>query len=691
MINFHSRIARKRKGLTLLELLVVIVILAVISAIAIPTFLSVINQSKVRTAEVTAAAIQHDAWDIATANGQSAPTAQDYSQAVAETDTTAAGTGVLAAGSGVNLGGKLAFTLTTDTVPFVASHSYGVVSAAPPDTVSSAPTGSGVAFMSGVSGTAVFAHSTSAGSITTWAENCTVATSLVAAADLQSRCTIATAPSAPSGVTAKVTTTSHTTTVGLPPTSTTGYEITWSGGSLFVPAGTFHATVSTTAPVTVVTVSKSSGTSQPAGSGSGGVTTVSTAPATSTTSAPVVDYTCGSTVTVTWKPPATNGSSISSYTVQSTTGGLSTTVGGSTTTAKFYTLSTGKSFAFKVDASNAAGTGPWSAASNTVTITASCSLSNVTDASAGGNFSCAVGGGHAWCWGTNKYGQLGDGSNVSSDTPVRVSGLSDVVQIATSGTDSCAVTSAGNAYCWGYGTSKLSPTLMDITNVTHVSVFHGSVCFDASGKARCGGITSARFYGLDEEAIAVSAGSSFDCALTSAGTVICTGYLADTGGSRSGTVANDVGSPKTVPAAHGAAQLMVSYGGACVLLNGYVECWTTGTVSGSTWTVNLVQRSGIGNSVEFSAAGLGNGCAVSDSHAYCWGTNYYGQLGNGNTSSSDVPVAVTGISNVSSVSTGTTSACAVATGHAWCWGRNTFGQLGNNSATSSSTPVEVSA
>ena len=99
-----------------------------------------------------------------------------------------------------------------------------------------------------------------------------------------------------------------------------------------------------------------------------------------------------------------------------------------------------------------------------------------TDLSAGTNHTCGGTANGTWyCWGVNTFGQLGDGTTLSSPTPVLVAGGTAFVQVVGGESHSCGRTAGGDASCWGdpdvgaLGDGRVSASLPQLTPVPVVT------------------------------------------------------------------------------------------------------------------------------------------------------------------------------------------------------------------------------
>ena len=74
--------------------------------------------------------------------------------------------------------------------------------------------------------------------------------------------------------------------------------------------------------------------------------------------------------------------------------------------------------------------------------------SGVTAIHGNANHTCAIRGGHVWCWGLSQNGQIGANVKPASGVPVEVAGISGVTSIATGKSHTCAM-AVGKRWCWG--------------------------------------------------------------------------------------------------------------------------------------------------------------------------------------------------------------------------------------------------
>jgi alpha-tubulin suppressor-like RCC1 family protein len=260
----------------------------------------------------------------------------------------------------------------------------------------------------------------------------------------------------------------------------------------------------------------------------------------------------------------------------------------------------------------------------------------ITQVSTGSDGGCVLdSAGAVFCWGDNDSGELGDGGTASSSVPVavRTSGVlagQALTQVTAGLQDTCGLDHAGAAFCWGdNGSQELGDGGSEPFSAVPVAV-------DTSGVLAGQALTQ------------ISAGWQYECAVDAAGAAFCwgTGAL--------GTASTfDSGVPVAVAAGAVAgrplAQVSVGFGAACAL-----------------------DRAGA---------------------AFCWGDNGSGELGDGSTVSSATPVAVstTGVlagQVLTQITAGAFHACAADAANAtFCWGDNNQGDLGNGSTVQSNVPV----
>jgi alpha-tubulin suppressor-like RCC1 family protein len=300
----------------------------------------------------------------------------------------------------------------------------------------------------------------------------------------------------------------------------------------------------------------------------------------------------------------------------------------------------------------------------------------VRELAAGTYHSCAVdSGGAVKCWGSNGYGQLGDGTTTSRATPVTAGDLeSGIVAVQAGSVHTCALTGAGTVKCWGdnqYGQLGDGTTTERHSPVDVVGV---------------GGV------------VALALGSAHTCALTAAGAVRCWGFNGY-GALGDGTTADRNTAVEPIGLSAGVSQVTAGASHTCALQSdGSVTCWggnTEGEAGDGTVGSPRVQpllSSVTGVTAVTISAGLRHTCALTtDGGLKCWGGNSFGQLGDGSTTDRPTPVDVLSLtSDVAQVAGGLYHTCAVTlSGHAWCWGFNNHGQIGDGTTTNRPVPVEV--
>jgi alpha-tubulin suppressor-like RCC1 family protein len=328
---------------------------------------------------------------------------------------------------------------------------------------------------------------------------------------------------------------------------------------------------------------------------------------------------------------------------------------------------------------------------------------------AGGWHTCMISTANkAKCWGLNANNQLGTNITVDAvaDVPGEMGGnllYSDltsrpVTQVASGWYHHCAILSGGAMKCWG----------LNIDGALGV----GDANNRGDGPGEMGANLPALALGAGRTAKSMGLGAYHSCAALDNNLLKCWGSNWEGQLGYNDTTLRLAPSSSTIIlgtglTVHTTAVNPVSGGSAhtCALLsNNQVKCWgfnaegqlgygdTTNRLAPDTATVNL----GFGRSAKAVAAGNQHTCAILDTNQVkCWGANWNGQLGYGDTTNRLSPPAST-VSlgsgrTAKAISTRYDTTCVwLDTNQLKCWGANFAGQAGVGNTTNQLAPPSAS-
>ncbi|OCT12115.1 hypothetical protein A8709_30140 [Paenibacillus pectinilyticus] len=269
-------------------------------------------------------------------------------------------------------------------------------------------------------------------------------------------------------------------------------------------------------------------------------------------------------------------------------------------------------------------------------------------------------------WGSNTFGQLGDGSHSSINAAEKMN-LDGVVAIEAGDSHTVAVKSDGTLWTWGQN-------------------FSGQLG-DGTTTARS---TAAQVNDL-QGVVAAGAGSNHTIALLNNGSVWSFGdnTYGQLGHDQTTTASQIVQLSNIMSIAAGANfNLALDH-------SGNVWSWgdnTSGQLGDGTFA-SKQQPLEIAGLTGITAIAAGKNFALAlkdDGTVWSWGYNAFGQLGNGTTSNQRTPVQIADLTPIQSISAGSYHSMALGKdGSVWTWGQNLFGQLGDGTTSNQKKPEQI--
>lgn len=347
-----------------------------------------------------------------------------------------------------------------------------------------------------------------------------------------------------------------------------------------------------------------------------------------------------------------------------------------------------------------------------------------TGVAVGKQYACNISSNEVFCWGVNDRGQLGNGTTTGSRKPIKVNhatGLAGktLTQIATTEATTCVVAS-GDLYCWGdsrFGQLGINVGISSWSNTSSTYYRTSPVKVSVIGKSVAAN--------LEVTKVAATPNSRHICAVVVSGDSYCWG------GNDQGQLGwsynnyNDQYYPRPIYRGGGIGTKTITdiavggwinegysgFGGhTCAIADGSVFCWGAndegqmgnGTAfsasPGNGYTVPIIVNSNGLPTTGMQQVGVGywHSCARRGNEIWCWGQNYYGELGLGFTGSrrttpQKLPTTTNELSGktITDMAAGVYRVCVVADFSTYCWGNNDVGQIGDGTTVTRNTATEA--
>jgi alpha-tubulin suppressor-like RCC1 family protein len=319
--------------------------------------------------------------------------------------------------------------------------------------------------------------------------------------------------------------------------------------------------------------------------------------------------------------------------------------------------------------------------------------------------------GKIFTWGSNRQGQLGDGTTTERNTPTEITNNFNAVTIiqnffpisetisdlSLGGNHSSAITSEGRLFTWGDNNNgQLGDGTTEQTSIPKEITHQFSLNFG-------------------EKIISVSLGYNYSSAITSEGRIFTWGYNAYGQLGNSTTVSSkkpiEISSQFDMNEGEIIKELSLGrYHSSAITSNGRVFVWglnSSGQLgnnlisydSANSDPIEITNYFGLNDGELVISISMGSEHSIaytSEGRIFTWGNNTYGQLGDGTTINKNIPTEITSqfgllpSENPIRISAGSNHNLLVTNlGRIFSWGKNNYGQLGDGTTDNRLFPREI--